>query len=577
MSTEGVIYRVAGPVVTAVGISPRMYDVVHVGNEKLMGEVIKIVGDKSIIQVYEDTTGVKPGEPVTNTGLPLAVELGPGLLTSVYDGIQRPLPILMEMCEGPFIGRGKTAPGISREAKWDFQPTVAVGDEVSGGSVVGTVQEGPMVHKIMLPPNAKKGKVEKIEAGSFTVEEPVVTVDGVEYPMMQKWPVRQPRPVAEKYNPDVPLITGLRVLDTMFPLAKGGAAAIPGAFGTGKTVTQQSLAKYSDADIVVYIGCGERGNEMTEVLTEFPELKDPRTGDSLMKRTVLIANTSNMPVAAREASVYTGMTIAEYFRDMGYNVALMADSTSRWAEAMREISSRLEEMPGEEGYPAYLSGRLAEFYERACRGRSLNGDDGSISVIGAVSPPGGDLSEPVTQNTLRIVRVFWALDTKLRERRHFPTINWLTSYTMYDTTLASWFKANVAEDFPELKAWAMKVLQKESELQEVVQMVGSDSLPDEQKITLEVAKMIREIYLQQNAYDEVDCYCPPKRQYTMLSLIRKYSNLADKALEAGVAVDKIAYIPARERFQQAKQDPEIDAELEAVSKDMDEQFSKLEA
>ena len=490
MSTEGVIYRVAGPVVTATGISPRMYDVVHVGNEKLMGEVIKIVGDYSIIQVYEDTTGIKPGEPVTNSGLPLAVELGPGLLTSVYDGIQRPLPVLREMT-GDFIGRGATAPGLSRETKWDFVPAVAVGDEVSAGSVIGTVQEGPMVHKIMLPPNAQKGKVEEIKEGSFTVEEPVIKVDGVQYPMMQKWPVRQPRPVIEKYSPDVPLVTGLRVLDTMFPLAKGGAAAIPGAFGTGKTVTQQSLAKYSDADIVVYIGCGERGNEMTEVLTEFPALEDPRTGESLMKRTVLIANTSNMPVAAREASVYTGMTIAEYFRDMGYNVALMADSTSRWAEAMREISSRLEEMPGEEGYPAYLSGRLAEFYERACRGKSLCGEDGSISVIGAVSPPGGDLSEPVTQNTLRIVRVFWALDTKLRERRHFPTINWLTSYTMYDAQLGAWFKANVAENFPELKTWAMKVLQKEAELQEVVQMVGSDSLPDEQKIILVFVLFIR--------------------------------------------------------------------------------------
>ncbi len=576
MSTEGVIYRVAGPVVTATGISPRMYDVVHVGNEKLMGEVIKIVGDYSIIQVYEDTTGIKPGEPVTNTGLPLAVELGPGLLTSVYDGIQRPLPVLRDMT-GDFIGRGATAPGLSRETKWDFVPTVSVGDEVQGGSVVGTVQEGPMVHKIMLPPNVKKGKVEDIKSGSFTVDQPIVTVDGVEYPMMQKWPVRAPRPVTEKYNPDVPLVTGLRVLDTMFPLAKGGAAAIPGAFGTGKTVTQQSLAKYSDAEIVVYIGCGERGNEMTEVLTEFPELKDPKTGESLMKRTILIANTSNMPVAAREASVYTGMTIAEYFRDMGYNVALMADSTSRWAEAMREISSRLEEMPGEEGYPAYLSGRLSEFYERACRGKALCGEDGSISVIGAVSPPGGDLSEPVTQNTLRIVRVFWALDTKLRERRHFPTINWLTSYTMYDKQLSDWFKKNVGEDFPALKSWAMGVLQKESELQEVVQMVGSDSLPDEQKITLEVAKMIREIYLQQNAYHPVDCYCPLPRQYTMLSLIKKYSDLADKALKSGVAVDKIAYLPVRQRFQQAKYEEKVDEELAAVSKDMDEQFSKLEA
>ena len=576
MSTEGVIYRVAGPVVTATGISPRMYDVVHVGNEKLMGEVIKIVGDYSIIQVYEDTTGIKPGEPVTNTGLPLAVELGPGLLTSVYDGIQRPLPVLRDMT-GDFIGRGATAPGLSRETKWDFVPAVKVGDEVQGGSVVGTVQEGPMVHKIMLPPNVKKGKVEDIKSGSFTVDQPIVKVDGVEYPMMQKWPVRVPRPVTEKYNPDVPLVTGLRVLDTMFPLAKGGAAAIPGAFGTGKTVTQQSLAKYSDAEIVVYIGCGERGNEMTEVLTEFPELKDPKTGESLMKRTILIANTSNMPVAAREASVYTGMTIAEYFRDMGYNVALMADSTSRWADAMGEVASRLEEMPGEEGYPAYLSGRLSEFYERACRGKALCGDDGSISVIGAVSPPGGDLSEPVTQNTLRIVRVFWALDTKLRERRHFPTINWLTSYTMYDKQLSDWFKKNVGEDFPDLKAWAMGVLQKESELQEVVQMVGSDSLPDEQKITLEVAKMIREIYLQQNAYHPVDCYCPLNRQYTMLKLIKKYSDLADKALKTGVAVDKIAYLPVRQRFQQAKYEEKVDEELAAVAKDMDEQFSKLEA
>ena len=438
MSTEGVIYRVAGPVVTATGISARMYDVVHVGHERLMGEVIKIVGDYSIIQVYEDTTGIKPGEPVTNTGMPLSVELGPGLLTSVYDGIQRPLPVLKDML-GDFISRGATAPGLNRETKWEFEPAVSKGDGVTAGSVVGYVQEGPIRHKIMLPPNAKPGKVEKISAGKFTVDEPVVTVDGVDYPMMQKWPVRAARPVIEKYNPDVPLVTGLRVLDTMFPLAKGGAAAIPGAFGTGKTVTQQSLAKFSDAEVVVYIGCGERGNEMTEVLTEFPALKDPKTGESLMKRTILIANTSNMPVAAREASVYTGMTLAEYFRDMGYNVALMADSTSRWAEAMREISSRLEEMPGEEGYPAYLSGRLSEFYERACRGKTLCGEDGSISVIGAVSPPGGDMSEPVTQNTLRIVRVFWALDTKLRERRHFPTINWLTSYTMYDAQLKTWY------------------------------------------------------------------------------------------------------------------------------------------
>ena len=575
MSTEGVIYRVAGPVVTATGISPKMYDVVHVGNEKLMGEVIKIVGEYSIIQVYEDTDNVKPGEPVTNTGKPLSVELGPGLLESVYDGIQRPLPVLRDKM-GDFIYRGVSAPGLDHEKKWDFEPKVKEGDTVSQGQIIGVVQEGPMEHKIMVPIGVN-GKVDSIKSGSFTIDDTVAVIDGTEVCMVQYWPVRNPRPVEEKYQPDIPLVTGLRVLDTMFPLAKGGAAAIPGAFGTGKTVTQQSLAKYSDAEIVVYIGCGERGNEMTEVLTEFPELEDPRTGMKLMKRTVLIANTSNMPVAAREASVYTGMTIAEYFRDMGYNVALMADSTSRWAEAMREISSRLEEMPGEEGYPAYLAGRLSEFYERAARAKVLSGGDGSVSVIGAVSPPGGDLSEPVTQNTLRIVRVFWALDTKLRERRHFPTINWLTSYSMYDKQLLDWFKANVAEDYPALKAWAMKTLQKEAELQDVVQMVGSDSLPDEQKITLEVAKMIREIFLQQNAYDPVDCYCPLSRQYKMLTLIKKYSDLSEKALQAGAPVDKIAYLPVRTRFNQSKYEPKVDEELEAVDKDMDQQFAELGA
>lgn len=574
MSTEGKIYRVAGPVVTAVGVPTKMYDVVHVGKEQLMGEVIKIVGDYSIIQVYEDTSGIMPGEPVTTTGRPLAVELGPGLLTSVYDGIQRPLPVLRDKM-GDFIYRGVAAPGLDHEKKWEFTPVAKEGDEISAGEVLGTVMEGHMLHKIMCPIGIKKGKIESIKAGSFTVDETIAVIDGKEVPMIQYWPVRAPRPVAEKYQPDVPLVTGLRVLDTMFPLAKGGAAAIPGAFGTGKTVTQQSLAKYSDAEIVVYIGCGERGNEMTEVLTEFPELEDPKTGESLMKRTVLIANTSNMPVAAREASVYTGMTIAEYFRDMGYNVSLMADSTSRWAEAMREISSRLEEMPGEEGYPAYLSGRLSEFYERACRAKTLCGEDGSISVIGAVSPPGGDLSEPVTQNTLRIVRVFWALDTKLRERRHFPTINWLTSYTMYDKQLVDWYKDNVADDFPALRSWAMQVLQKESELQEVVQMVGSDSLPDEQKIILEVAKMIREIFLQQNAYDPVDCYCPLSRQYKMLTLIKKYSDMSDKAVAAGVQVDKIAHLPVRTRFNQAKYEEAVDDELNAVDADMDKQFAEL--
>ena len=575
MSNEGVIYRVAGPVVTATGISPRMYDVVQVGNEKLMGEVIKIVGDHTIIQVYENTSGVKPGEPVVNTGRPLAVELGPGLLHSVYDGIQRPLKVLNEKM-GDFIFRGVTAPGLDREIKWDFKPVVAEGDVVSPGQVIGEVMEGTMLHKILVPPTVS-GKVEKILAGSFTVEETVAVIDGQDVTMMQKWPVRVPRPVAEKYQPTIPLVTGLRVLDTMFPLAKGGAAAIPGGFGTGKTVTQQSLAKWSDAEIVVYIGCGERGNEMTEVLTEFPELTDPKTGNPLMNRTVLIANTSNMPVAAREASVYTGMTIAEYFRDMGYNVALMADSTSRWAEAMREISSRLEEMPGEEGYPAYLAGRLSEFYERACIGRALSGLDGSISVIGAVSPPGGDISEPVSQNTLRIVRVFWALDTKLRERRHFPTINWLTSYTLYDKQLKDWYAQNVDASFPALREWAMQTLQQESELQEIVQLVGSDALSEDKKVTLEVSKLIREVFLQQNAYHPVDMYCPLPRQFKMLTLIKKFSDLADKALLAGATIDKIMAIPAKQRFAKAKFEETIDAELDAVDKEFDEQFKELGA
>ena len=575
MSNEGKIYRVAGPVVTAVGISPRMYDVVHVGNEMLMGEVIKIVGDYSIIQVYEDTSGVKPGEPVTNTGRPLVAELGPGLLHSVYDGIQRPLAVLQEKM-GDFILRGVSAPGLDREAKWDFKPVVNKGDVVEPGQIIGTVMEGTMEHRILCPVDVR-GTVDDIKAGSFTVEETVATIGGKDVIMMQKWPVRVPRPVREKHQPNVPLVTGMRVLDSVFPLAKGGAAAIPGGFGTGKTVTQQQLAKWSDAEIVVYIGCGERGNEMTEVLTEFPELVDPKTGNPLMNRTVLIANTSNMPVAAREASVYTGMTIAEYYRDMGYNVALMADSTSRWAEAMREISSRLEEMPGEEGYPAYLAGRLSEFYERACYATSLCGKDGSISVIGAVSPPGGDISEPVSQNTLRIVRVFWALDTKLRERRHFPTINWLTSYTLYDNQLKDWYVKNVDPSFPALREWAMQTLQKESELQEIVQLVGSDALPDDQKITLEVSKMIREIFLQQNAYDPVDTYCPMSRQFMMLKLIKKFSDLAQKALLAGATVDKIVGIPARQRFIRSKYEETIDDELAAIDTDFDEQFKQLGA
>jgi len=481
---KGVLKRIAGPVVTAVNLDAHMYDVVRVGKEALMGEVIKIQGDNVIIQVYEDTSGIRPGEPVTNTGLSLAVELGPGLLTSIYDGIQRPLEVLVNKM-GNFIERGVSAPGLSHDKKWTFKPLVKAGDKAEPGKILGEVQETNIVHKIMLPPNQKPGVVKTIKSGDFTIDEIIyVLEDGREFPMLQRWPVRVPRPVREKKNPTIPLLTGQRILDGLFPIAKGGTAAIPGPFGSGKTVTQQQLAKWSDAEIVVYIGCGERGNEMTEVLTEFPHLEDPKSGKPLMERTVLIANTSNMPVAAREASVYTGITIAEYFRDMGYDVSLMADSTSRWAEAMREISSRLEEMPGEEGYPAYLAARLSEFYERAGLVETLNGDSGSVSVIGAVSPPGGDFSEPVTQNTLRIVKVFWALDAKLSQRRHFPAINWLNSYSLYLDALHDYYDKEVAPDWNTTRSWAMEVLQKEAELQEIVQLVGSDALPESEQVTI---------------------------------------------------------------------------------------------
>jgi V/A-type H+-transporting ATPase subunit A len=573
MGKEGVIYRVAGPVVTAVGISPRMYDVILVGKEQLMGEVIKIVGDKTIVQVYEDTSGVRPGEKVVDTGQPLVAELGPGLLSSVYDGIQRPLPVLRDRM-GDFIERGVSAPGLDRSLKWPFTPVVKKGDTVAEGQVIGTVPERAITHKVMVPLGIG-GKVDMIKEGEFTVDEVVAVIGGKEVRMMQKWPVRRGRPFARKMAPEEPLITGQRVLDTLFPLTKGGTGAIPGGFGTGKTVTQQQLAKWSDAEIVVYIGCGERGNEMTEVLTSFPELTDPKTGKPLMNRTVLIANTSNMPVAAREASVYTGMTIAEYFRDMGLNVSLMADSTSRWAEAMREISSRLEEMPGEEGYPAYLSARLSEFYERAGRVVSLSGETGSISVVGAVSPPGGDLSEPVTQGTLRIVRVFWALDTKLRERRHFPAINWLTSYSLYSGQLDGWYRQNVAEDFPALRNWAIGLLQKEAELQEIVQLVGSDALPDEQKLTLEISRMVREIFLQQNAYHPVDTYSPMSRQYTFLKLINRFATNAAKAVENEVPVETIANMELRNRLAKSKFEENIEEELKAIAETMDKEFEAL--
>jgi len=550
---QGVIYRVAGPVVVAKGIKPRMYDVCRIGNEKLMGEVIQIAGDKVIIQVYEDTSGIKPGEPVTNTGEPLKVELGPGLLTSIYDGIQRPLPVLIKQM-GDFIKRGVDAPGLDQAKKWDFKATVKKGDEVKGGSIIGEVEETPgNMHKIMVPPY-QKGKLVEINSGKFTVNDVIGKLDdGFELRLKHNWPVRIERPVSSKLKPEMPLITGQRVIDSLFPIAKGGVAAIPGPFGSGKTVSQQQLAKWSNADFIVYVGCGERGNEMTEVLTEFPELTDPRTGKPLMNRTILIANTSNMPVAAREASIYTGVTIAEYYRDMGYSVALMADSTSRWAEAMREISSRLEEMPGEEGYPAYLSTRLAQFYERA--GRVIprgTKNEGSISIIGAVSPAGGDFSEPVTQSTLRVTKVFWALDAKLAQRRHFPSINWLTSYSLYHDALDKWYVKNVASDWRDLVGQMMSILQEEEKLLEIVQLVGSDALPERQQVTLVVARLIREVLLQQNAFHDIDTFCDMKKTYDMMTSIIKISKMANNALDNGMRADQILATKSKDRLSEIK-------------------------
>ena len=571
MSKEnGVIYRISGPVVTAVGISPRMYEVVRVGDEGLMGEVIELHGDQSVIQVYEETSGVRPGEPVVRTGQTLSVQLGPGLLTKIYDGIQRPLPEL-EKTMGVFIKRGVDADGLDLEKIWAFNATAKKGDSVSSGDILGTVQETKTIeHKVMVPPGVS-GKIKNINSGDFNVTQTVCTLENVnEIQMMQKWPVRTPRPFTKKHAPEVPLQTGQRILDFLFPLAKGGTAGIPGPFGSGKTVTQQQLAKWSDADIVVYIGCGERGNEMTEVLDEFPHLMDPKTGEALMNRTTMIANTSNMPVAAREASVYTGITIAEYFRDMGYDVALMADSTSRWAEAMREISSRLEEMPGEEGYPAYLSSRLAEFYERAGRVETLAGGDGSVSVIGAVSPPGGDISEPVSQGTLRIVKVFWGLDAGLARQRHFPAINWLNSYSLYPPSLDQWYRDNIKSDFPEIRTEISALLQVEAELQEIVQLVGSDALPVDQQLTLEVARMIREFFLQQNAFHDVDTYSDLKLQYNMAKAILSFQEESKKAIAGGAALEDVVNVPARTdlmrgRFESGYED-KIDEMLEAMNK-----------
>ncbi|ELY45128.1 ATP synthase subunit A [Natronorubrum sulfidifaciens] len=574
---DGVIESVSGPVVTAADLDARMNDVVYVGDEGLMGEVIEIEGNLTTIQVYEETSGVGPGEPVENTGEPLSVDLGPGVLDAIYDGVQRPLDVLEEKMGTAFLDRGVDAPGIDFETEWEFTPTVDEGDTVGSGDIVGEVPETESItHKVMVPPDYEGGEVTSVESGEFTVDEVVVELDsGEEITMHQEWPVRQARPADTKETPTVPLVSGQRILDGLFPIAKGGTAAIPGPFGSGKTVTQHQLAKWADADIVVYVGCGERGNEMTEVIEDFPELEDPKTGKPLMSRTCLIANTSNMPVAARESCIYTGITIAEYFRDMGYDVALMADSTSRWAEAMREISSRLEEMPGEEGYPAYLAASLSEFYERAGKFQNINGTEGSVTAIGAVSPPGGDFSEPVTQNTLRIVKTFWALDADLAERRHFPSINWNESYSLYRQQLDPWFRENVEEDWPEVRQWAVDVLDEEDELQEIVQLVGKDALPEDQQLTLEVARYLREAWLQQNAFHDVDTYCEPKKTYRMLLAIKTFNDEAFDALEAGVPVEEIQDVDATPRLNRMNTSDEWNEFIDELESDLEEQIRSL--
>ena len=572
--SSGTIKKVAGPLVIAKGMrDANMFDVVRVSDKRLIGEIIEIHGDEASIQVYEETSGLGPGAPVTSTGEPLSVELGPGLIGSIYDGIQRPLDEIRKI-SGNNLQRGVEVPALGREAKWEFVPALQPGDPVAAGDVLGTVQETEIVsHKIMAPPGVV-GKVKSIQAGSYTVTETVAVIetpDGDEVPLtlMQKWPVRRGRPYRQKLSPNMPLITGQRVIDTLFPLAKGGVAAVPGPFGSGKTVVQHQLAKWSEADIVVYIGCGERGNEMTDVLNEFPELIDPKTGQSLMKRTVLIANTSDMPVAAREASIYTGITIAEYFRDMGYSVALMADSTSRWAEALREMSGRLEEMPGEEGYPAYLGSRLAQFYERAGRVVTLGSEEreGTLSVIGAVSPPGGDISEPVSQATLRIVKVFWGLDSSLAYKRHFPAVNWLTSYSLYLDTMEQWFTRHVAKDWVQLRTQLMRLLQEEAELEEIVQLVGMDALSAPDRLKLEAARSIREDFLHQNAFDEVDTYTPLEKQHDMMLLILQYYEKAQAALQEGADIEKLIALPVREQIGRFKYTPadQLRQAFEAVS------------
>jgi V/A-type H+-transporting ATPase subunit A len=550
---RGTVRKITGPAVIAKGmLGARMYDIVKVGEEELVGEIIRLEGDTAFVQVYEDTYGLQIGQPVVSTGVPLAVELGPGLLNAVFDGIQRPLDAIQEKT-GNFISRGVEALALERQKKWDWTPVVKEGDSVTGGMVLGTVQEFRFLHKIMVPPGVS-GVVKQVEpAGAYTVDQPIVILeDGAELKMLQLWPVRRARPVKEKLDPKEPFLTGMRTLDVLFPIAMGGNAAIPGPFGSGKTVTQQSLAKWSNADIVVYVGCGERGNEMTDVLIEFPELEDPQTGDPLMHRTVLIANTSNMPVAAREASIYVGVTLAEYFRDQGYAVALMADSTSRWAEALREISSRLEEMPAEEGYPPYLSSRLAAFYERAGLVTTLAGEPGAVTVVGAVSPAGGDMSEPVTQSTLRIAGAFWRLDASLAYRRHFPAIHWNGSYSLYMHLLNQWYRDNMAPDYPELRDAISQLLQQEASLQEMVQLVGPDALQDHERLIIEVGRIIREDFLQQDAFHENDAYCSMGKAYGIIQMILNFYRQAEKALETGVPIDDIIQNPVLEKIARAR-------------------------
>jgi len=552
---EGSISRISGPVVYARKMrGSKLYDVVKVGEERLNGEIIRLEGEEAVIQVYEDTSGLKAEEKVMNTGSPLSVKLGPGIISSIYDGIQRPLPALVEK-SGSFMSRGIDLPGLDKERKWEFTALVNKGDEVEAGDVIGTVYEYHIEHKIMIPPHVS-GIVTEIASGQFTVEDTVCVLDNsTEITMMQEWPVRIGRPYKKKLDPTLPLLTGQRVFDSIFPVTKGGTAMIPGGFGTGKTVSEQTLAKWADTQIVVYIGCGERGNEMTDVLTEFPALVDPRTKRPLIQRTILIANTSNMPVAAREASIYTGITMAEYYRDMGYDVALMADSTSRWGEALREVSGRLEEMPGEEGYPAYLATRLAAFYERAGRVVCLGSQErvGSITIVGAVSPPGGDFSEPITQNTLRIAGAFWALDTSLAYRRHFPAINWIKSYSLYLDTVRDWFMNNVSHDWRELRDKTMFLLQKEVELQEIVQLVGPDALPESEKAILEVTRMIREDFLQQSAFDESDSFCPLEKQYWMLKAILTFHEATTNAVGKGNSLKQILSLPVKTEIARMKE------------------------